>query len=291
MAPVCLPPERPSGVRSRVRLDRVDFADGWLGGGLRVIQENTPGLFVWLDVDMTYARAAVERLRRSGIRGSYAAVIARAAAIALARNPDLHLLQVGALRPRPRRVRIGLSAVSDEASSTLRLEAVEDKPLAVLSEEIAQRGTEARTGESCAQAKRRRWGWLAPFGWMRRVLMRLTLSLQLVRRRFGSLQVAVVPGLDGVASFASGTNAVLGMGQVAERVVARHGEPAVRLMATITCAGDRKVWDGAAIARLMGEIRGILESNDLLAEAYEATGLDDDEDDIADAEAAGVMPF
>ena len=56
------------------------------------------------------------------------------------------------------------------------------------------------------------------------------------------------------------------MGRVAERVVAREGRPAVRLMATLCCTGDHKVWDGQRVGRLLGEIARILESDELARE-------------------------
>lgn len=253
------------------RIERVDFADRWLGDGFRVIQENPPGFFVSADIEMTQARVAIDRLRQAGIRGSYAGILARAAALALARNPDLHTLLVGSRRLKPEKVRIGLSVANEAAAApVLRLDAVEDKPLPVLCREIVDRAPQARTEDSRTLTQLRRWGWLIPFGWLRRLVLRLVLSSLHFRHLFGSLQVTVLPGLDIVTPLLCGTTAVLGMGNVAERVVVRGGQPTVRLMATLTCTGDHKVWDGARIARVVGEIRRILESGDLLAEVPEA---------------------
>jgi len=249
------------------RFEGLDFADRWLADGFRVVQENPPGFLVLLDVEMTCARLVIDRLRRSGIRGSYAGVLVRAAALALSRNRDLHSVLVGSRRLRPGKVRIGLSVANESfAAPVLRLDAVEDKPLPALCQEIANRAPEARIEDSRTLATLRRWGWLVPFGWMRRLLLRIAFSSLRFRHLFGALQVTVLPGVDIASSLACGTTAVLGMGNVTERVVVRGGQSAVRLMATLTCSGDHKVWDGARIARVLGEVRGILESGELLNE-------------------------
>jgi pyruvate/2-oxoglutarate dehydrogenase complex dihydrolipoamide acyltransferase (E2) component len=56
------------------------------------------------------------------------------------------------------------------------------------------------------------------------------------------------------------------MGSVTQRVVVRRGKPTVRLMATLACSANRKVWDADHLARVVGEVRGILESGELLNE-------------------------
>jgi pyruvate/2-oxoglutarate dehydrogenase complex dihydrolipoamide acyltransferase (E2) component len=263
-------------MRPNDQFEGLDFADRWLADGFRVVQENPPGFLVLLDVDMTAARSAIDRLRKVGVRGSYAGVLARAAALALSRNRDLHSVLVGSRRLRPGNVRIGLSVANEAfAAPVLRLDAVEDKPLGMLCEEIARRAPAVRTDDSRTLAKLRRWGWLVPFGWMRRLLLRIAFSSLRFRHLFGALQVTVLPGIDIVSSLACGATAVLGMGSVKERVVVREGQPTVRLMATLTCAGDHKVWDGARLGRVLGEVRGILESDELLNELPAAAAAED----------------
>jgi pyruvate/2-oxoglutarate dehydrogenase complex dihydrolipoamide acyltransferase (E2) component len=253
-------------------MESLDFADRWLADGFRVVQRNSPGFFLWLEVEMTHARTVIDRLRRMGVRGSYAGVVARAAGLALSRHPAQHSLVAGSRRLKPANVRIGLSVANETfAAPVLRLEAVEDKALPMLCQEIAQRAPEARADDSRTLALLRRWGWLIPFGWLRRLLLSMAFSSARFRHLFGSLQVTVLQGVDAVASFACAAPAVIGVGRAVERVVARDGQPCVRLMATLICTGDHKVWDGERIARVLGEVRRILESGELLDEVPEAT--------------------
>ncbi len=180
----------------------------------------------------------------------------------------MHAILVGSRRMHPDNVSIGLS-VSGEAAAApvMRIEQADTKTLAAIcdrGEEARARG--ARREDSATLAKLRRWGWLIPTGWLRRFILRRVLSSLRFRRLFGSLQVTVVPGVDIVAALAYGAPAVLGLGRIEERVVARDGKPVVRLMATMSYTGDHKLWNGERIVRILSEIRGILESDQLLAE-------------------------
>jgi pyruvate dehydrogenase E2 component (dihydrolipoyllysine-residue acetyltransferase) len=262
---------QPTGTNSGTRrvadrFERVDFAERWLGDGFRVLQENPPGFLVAVDVEMTQARLLVDALRRRGVQGSYAGVLVRAAGLALSRHPELHRLLVGARSMKPRGVSIGLSVANEAAAApVLRLEDVADKPLPVVCQEVALRAPQAREEDSRTLAKLRRWGWLLP-GWMRRLVLRRLFSSLRFRHLFGSLQVTVLSSVDFASSLVCGAPAVLAMGRVTERVVARGGQPVVRLMATLVCSGDHKVWDGERIGRVVGEVRRILECADLFEE-------------------------
>ena len=104
------------------RFDRQDYAERWLSDAFRVIQENPPGFLVYVDIEMTRVQALIAELRRVGIRGSFGAVLVRAAGLALARNPDLHQLLSGSRRLHPERVDIGLSVANEAvAAPVMRL--------------------------------------------------------------------------------------------------------------------------------------------------------------------------
>jgi pyruvate dehydrogenase E2 component (dihydrolipoamide acetyltransferase) len=261
---------RHSGVRPipvEATFERLDYADRWLGDGFRVLQSNQPGFLVTLDVEMTRVRTLIDRLRAMGTKGSYAGVMVRASAMALSRHPDLHSLVVGTRRLRPRDVSIGLSVDNEAAAApVMRLERVNEKSLPAVCAELVERAPAVRAEDSLTLAKLRRWGWLLPTGWLRRLALRLFFSSLRVRQLFGSLQVTVLPSVDLVTSLVCASTAVVGLGRVVERVVARDGEPVVRLMATLSCTGDHKVWNGERVGRLLAEIRSILESGELFQE-------------------------
>jgi pyruvate dehydrogenase E2 component (dihydrolipoamide acetyltransferase) len=249
------------------RFERLDYADRWLNDAFRVLQENPPGFIGTLEVEMTRAKLIVQQMKARGLPGSYAAVVVRAAGLAMSRHPDMHALLSGSSRMRPDHVSIGLSVAGEStAAPVMRIEDVETKSLVAISEEVKKRAPEVRAEDSATLAKLRRWGWLIPTRWLRRFVLRRALSSLNFRRLFGSLQVTVVSGVDIVAALAYGAPAVLGVGRIEERVVARDGKPVVRLMATMSYTGDHKLFDGERVVRIMSEIRGILESEELLAE-------------------------
>ncbi len=122
-----------------------------------------------------------------------------------------------------------------------------------------------RTPLARAEAKRimqvsRRWGWLLPFGFLRRRLIKSLLGRLWYRRKVsGTFQITILPGLDFVAAQVFNTAAALAVGGVAERPIAVDGEVKVRLTAPFTCAIDHKQWHGRNAAILLIELRKIFE--------------------------------
>lgn len=244
------------------RYERLDYADRWLGDGFRVLQRNPPGFSLFLRVDMGRTRELLGRLRQAGVHGSYAAILLRAAALALVRHPELHQIVLGSRRVWPERVDISLSVANEAAAAPmLRPEDVGRKPLPVLSEELRARVPEIREQDSRILRDLRRWGWLVPTRWLRRLVLRALFGMLRMRRRLaGSLQVTVVPNVETVVPYLTTAPALLSMGCVSDQVVAQNGQPVVRPMATLGITADHKVWDGARAATFLTEVGAILES-------------------------------
>jgi pyruvate dehydrogenase E2 component (dihydrolipoamide acetyltransferase) len=249
------------------RLEPLDYAERWLADGFRVL--DTPGGFLLLEVEMMRARTLIERLRAAGVPATYTHVIVRAAALALARHPELHLLVAGHRRLRPERVDIGLSVSgSSFYAPVMVLEDAARKPLPALSAEIARRAPEVRDKAERDLASMRRLGWIIPFGWLRRALLRLFFGFPRFRRKLaGTFQVTSVHTLDVATPFQFTAAAALGVGRVRDRVVAVDGQPAVRPTAILSVAIDHTAWDGVRTALFMNELRAILEEGQLDDEA------------------------
>lgn len=209
---------------------------------------------------MTQALRELDELRRAGVMASTTHQLVRAAAVALAANPALHQLVVGSRRLRPTRVDIGLS-VSGETfvAPVLVLEGADRKTVAELAAETALRVPEVQAADREKLRGLRRWGWLAPFGFMRRAIMRLMFGQVGFRRQAaGTFQVTTVPVESSATSVFVAAGVLVG-GLVSSRVVVVDGQPAVRSMMTITLSGDHGVWDGRAAARFLAAVRSALE--------------------------------
>lgn len=262
------------------RHERLDFADRWLADSFRVI--SAPGYNVMLDVDMGRAQEIIEELRRGGVRVTYTAVLLRAAALALGRHPELHQIMLGTRRVWPERVDIGLSVANESfAAPVMLVQDVGQKGVVALSEELRTRVPEARRQDSATLRTLRRWGWLVPGGFLRRLVLRAMFGVLALRRKLtGSLAVSVVPTVDVVLPNVLSAPALLSMGRIADRVVAREGRPVVRKTATLSVSGDHKIWDGQRVGAFLSEVARILESGDF-AEGLQAAH---------DPPAAGAAP-
>src|SRR5262249_3270462 len=153
---------------------------------------------------------------------------------ALAANPDVHRVVAGTRRHQPARVDIGLSMTGETfVAPVLVLEGADQKSVADLAAETATRAVEVRREDTRKLQALRRWGWLVPFGFLRRTLLRCLFARATYRRQLaGSFQVTTVPVEWGLSSVFVATGVLVG-GQVQQTVVAVDGQPAVRPTMTI----------------------------------------------------------
>jgi pyruvate dehydrogenase E2 component (dihydrolipoamide acetyltransferase) len=255
------------------RYERLDFAERWYRDGLRVV--DTAGFFLARDVDMTNARALEGRAQAAGRKVTCLHIVVRALAIALTRHPDMHQLVGNSHRLLPRRIDLSVSVAGETMlAPVLILEDAGRKTLPELADEFARRLPEVRAREAHELAVLRRWGWLVPFGWLRRGLLGLLRRhLSFRRRGAGTFQVSRLPDADMFVPMLFSTSAILGMGRVRDRVIAVNGQPAVRPVATLTLAADHKVFDGMRVMRLLSAVAQILEGEELAAELIDSAAV------------------
>ncbi len=244
------------------RYESLDWAERWFADAFRVIEP--PGGFSAIDVDMSRSKLLVEKLRAGGIRATYNHVVVRAAALALSRHPELHVMAAGNRRVWPERVDVGLSVAGETSYAPIMvLEDAGKKPLAALATEVLRRVPEVQAKEKKDLAGMRRLGRLIPFGFLRRAILRWLFRRLWFRRKLsGTFQVSCVPIDLGVA-YAFNTAGCLVVGRVHDKVIPVDGAPAVRPCVTLTMSFDHKVWDGARMAILFAEAKKILEEGEL----------------------------
>jgi pyruvate dehydrogenase E2 component (dihydrolipoamide acetyltransferase) len=239
--------------------ESLDFADRWLRDGLHVLR---PALSVHqISVDMTNAGRRLAALRRAGVQASYTHLLIRAAAVALAANPALHVVVAGSRRQKPSSVDIGLSIAGETfVGPVLVVEGADKKGIAEIAEEVTRRAPEVRKADQEMLAVLRRWGRLLPFAFMRRALLRLLFMSPTFRRKgAGTFQVSTVP-VDWALTSTFASAGVLVGGQVWSRVIPVDGQPAVRPVMCVTLSGDHGIWDGRAAARFLAAVKTELES-------------------------------
>jgi pyruvate/2-oxoglutarate dehydrogenase complex dihydrolipoamide acyltransferase (E2) component len=238
--------------------ESLDYAERWLRDGFSVLR---PAFFaVQISVDMSNAVQRLEALKRDGVQATRTHLVVHATARVLAAHPDLHLIVAGTRRHRPQRVDIGLSVAGEMfAAPVLILEGADQKSVPDLEAEIKRRVPEVRAADQKMLATLRRWGWLVPFGFMRRALLRVLFSSPGFRRKgVGSFQVSTVPAEWAVSGVFS-TTGVLIAGEVSPKVVAVAGKPEVRPMMALTLSGDHGVWDGRTAIRFLNAVKAELE--------------------------------
>jgi pyruvate dehydrogenase E2 component (dihydrolipoamide acetyltransferase) len=251
-----------------VTVKKLDWAERWLRDGLEI--SRLPATVIIIEIDMTKATQSIHLLRAKGHRVTFTHLIIRAASLALARNAALNVMLVGNSRFYPATVTIGVSVAADSFfAPVLVIAEAESKPVITLARELAECKERLIADAEEFLKRLRRWGWLIPFSFARRFILRLMARNFESRQKFsGTIQVTSFRRSDTAIPLTFGSTAVLGIGRVGERVVTVNGHASVRSMLNLTCAFDHRVWDGMAGEKFMVEIKSILESG-----AYDETTL------------------
>jgi pyruvate dehydrogenase E2 component (dihydrolipoamide acetyltransferase) len=241
-------------------------SERWMRDGLNVCQ--VPAYSITLDVDMTKSRAVLDAAKSCDIRLTYSHIMVRAAALALTRNPELHVMICGNRRYNPAQVDIALSVAGDTAVAPLLVvQNAERKSVAEIAREVVERTPVVREADRALMSALNRWGFVVPLSFLRRALLRaLFRSVRFRRKGSGTFQVSVLPGVDRASSPVFSSTAVLCVGGVRDQAVALGGNVAIRPVVTLTCCADHRVWDGRSGQRFLASVRDILESDSLLAE-------------------------
>ncbi len=250
----------------RREVRKLDYAERWLRDGFALCRP--PAFSQSLEVDMTRAKMLLDSARHRGIRLTYTHLIVRAVAMVLEANPDLHVMVCGNALHRPAQVDIGLSVAGDAfMAAVLIIQDAGRKKLGEIAAEIVSRAPEARDADRKLLSAVRKWGWIIPFGFLRRALLRFLRSFFEFRRRAsGTFQVSIVPGVDRFETPLFNTSAILTAGAVRERLVAVDGGPRALPTVHLTCSADHRVWDGTKCQTFLLGVRGILESGELESE-------------------------
>lgn len=238
----------------------MDWADRWLSDAVRSCGRGD--FFIAVEADMSRCEELRQELRVAGRKIGYPAFFARAAAMALARHPHLHMMRSGFRVFHPEHVDIALSVAGRTfISPLLVVRQAETKSLVQISEEIDANVRVVQEADDRMHALLRRWGWVIPFGVLRRLVLRLLLRQTWFRRAgAGTLQLTYLPDADFGVPYVFSTSVLLGVAGVRPRVVATKSGPAVRPTAVMSCSGDHAVWDGMCANLFLKTVREILES-------------------------------
>jgi pyruvate/2-oxoglutarate dehydrogenase complex dihydrolipoamide acyltransferase (E2) component len=255
------------------RIESMPLGERWFPDAFTTMP--CPGGFALRQVDMTRAKAALKILRDGKVPATFTHLIVRAAALALSRNPDLHKTLANYKLLTPGQVDIGLSMAGETAfAPVVVLPAADRARLGTFV--LATNGAiaAAKIKEKVDLANMRRFMWVIPFGFLRRFIIRLLNgSLPFRRKLVGTFQVSCLASVDIITSFLFYTGSILGAGSVQDRVVAVDGQAVVRPTVWLTVCVDHAAMDGRRAGDLLRAVGEILEGEELVNEALEATAM------------------
>ena len=227
-APVYLP-----GVRTEPEVLPLTSMRKVIAQRMAEVKPGVPHFYLSIEVDMEGVLAIREEAKAVELKVSVNDFIVKAAALALHRVPSVNVSYQGDRVLRFHTADVGIAVAIEDGLITPVIRDADRKPLGLLA-------AEAR--ELAERARRK--------------------ALRPEEYTGGSVTVSNL-GMYGVDSFIAVINppqaSILAVGAVAERVVARSGQPAVRKMMSMTFSGDHRVVDGALGAQYLQEVRALLE--------------------------------
>lgn len=249
--------------QSNSRTRRLGYAERWLNDGLLI--SNQPAYYQFIEIDVSRVSAAIKSARQQGRRCTYTHVLIRAAALALSANPGLHRILAGNRAQNPSHVDVALS-VGGEGSvvPTLVIQRADKRPIYDIADEIVRRAPEVAKAHSKFLSALNTWGWVVPFGFLRRGILRLLFrSFKFRQRGVGTFQISTLASVDQAATPLFNAAAILVGGEVKDRVIAIDGLPAVRATIRLTCSADHRVWNGQDCQKFLIAVRDAILGDDL----------------------------
>lgn len=240
---------RAADVKAAVQRDRVipepEIVERRLVGIRKVIADRLAAIYqaaphvpLRAEVDMSAAADLRRQLQpeaeRLGTRLTYTHLVAAALVRALRAEPTMNATLEGDLIRQYSSVNLGVAVALEDGLSVPVLRAAETLPLLDLAAALNEVAAAARAGKLPPDA-------------------------------YGGGTFTITPlGQYGVDSFDPILNppqiGILGVGRIADRLVAHNGAPAVRPTAVMTLTFDHRAVDGAPAARLLGLLKELLEN-------------------------------
>jgi len=197
------------------------------------VKPGVPHFYLTIDVDMEAVLAIREEAKAAELKVSVNDFIVKAAALALSKVPKVNVSLQGDRVLQFHTQDVGIAVAIEDGLITPVIRDADRKSL----------GTIAAEAKELAERARRK-------------------ALKPEEYTGGSVTVSNL-GMFGVDAFIAVINppqaSILAVGAVADRVVARGGQPVVRKMMTVTFSGDHRIVDGALGAQYLQELKALLE--------------------------------
>ncbi len=220
-------------------------------------------------IDMEEASAYIRKVRESeGFHLNYLHLLIRASGLALRRYPQVNALIDGARRiVHPSSVDIGISVLGrTNLAPVVVLSEVDRKDLPTIARELKEGAAKAQAEEAALLRKMNRLGRFLPFGWLRRMAIRMVNRYARVRRGVvGNLQITSL-NEEMILYNRLNTSTMMSVGRVRERPAVIDGKVVPRKSAYMCLAVDHRVLDGVTPMNFAHEVIRLLENPLLLAE-------------------------
>ncbi len=233
-------------------------------------------LYGWIDIEASGIIKVIEDFKQKGIHMSPTTIAAKAAAVALSKNPRVNgVIRLGRIYER-RDVDIFLQVAPDDSGDNLTgmvVRQCDHKSLEDISDEIRSRAAKIRTGEKDDFMKSTKLLAAMPsfiIGWVLAFLAFINYTLNMwspiignPRDAFGSVMVTSIGSLGlerGLAPLipTSRCPSIIAVGKIKEKAVVVDGQVEIHKVLPITGTFDHRIVDGVGASHLLKALKAYL---------------------------------
>jgi pyruvate/2-oxoglutarate dehydrogenase complex dihydrolipoamide acyltransferase (E2) component len=233
----------------------------WVRDGLHVAP--VPGYFISQEVDMTFVLKYCEKIRNETLQKlTPTHVLLRCIAEVASLNSQFRELITDneILTYSSVDIAISIDAKSIIAP-TYVIRNCETKSISDIALELELAKPKVIIQHTQYWEKVRKWGWIIPMRWGRRIFLRRLLSkASVIHQNVGIIQVSTLKDVDHFIPFLFSTPIIVSMGCIKKRVIVINDVIQTRSTAHLSICGNHKNWEGLKSSRFLSKLKEILET-------------------------------
>jgi pyruvate/2-oxoglutarate dehydrogenase complex dihydrolipoamide acyltransferase (E2) component len=245
----------------------LDWADRWFSDC--IVASHKPHFTLFCEIDITTVKKQLDEIKQkntpSNVKITLTHVFVWALGQIVREHADLNVMLKGYQRYYLDAVNIGISVAGQSfIAPVLVIKNVENMNLESVAKEFEVRVPKVKREEMRLLKLLRTFGWLVPFGLLRRGLLALLFrSLRFRQKTSGTFQVTSVPSVDIITPYLTNSSAIFAIGQAQLKSSTNVNEIDPRWKVHVTFTANHCIFDGSRGSRLLNALKSFLEHPDL----------------------------
>ena len=245
------------------KCEPLDWADRWFFDC--IVTSHKPHFSIFCEIDITTVMRKLDELKHrdapSNVKITVTHVVVWALGQIMREHADLNVMLKGYQRYYLDGLNIGISVAGQSfVAPVMVINNVENMSLEAIAKEFHVRVPRVKQDEMRLLRLLRTFGWLVPFGLLRRgILTLLFRSIWFRQKTSGTFQVTSVPTVDMITPYLTNSSAIFAIGQVQKKTGTNAHDADTRWKVHVTFTANHCIFDGSRGSRLLNALKEFLE--------------------------------